>query len=134
MQVKTIDSEQVWQSPDGEKKIWSVKLETPEGKDYQLKTYSEAIAKPNFNGEVYSYLDKRGERFVRQATKAPAEAGAAIPNELIDLVTLCGPADVVRDRIDAFRDAGVDTLGITPMAFTVEDRIAQLRSVAELAA
>jgi hypothetical protein len=75
MQVKTIDSEQIWQSPDGEKKIWSVKLETPEGKDYQLKTYSPAVAQANFNGEVYSYLDKRGERFVRQATKTPAEAG-----------------------------------------------------------
>ena len=63
-----------------------------------------------------------------------AEAGAAIPNDLIDLVTLCGPADAVRDRIAAFRDAGVGTLGITPMAFTVEDRIAQLQAVAELAA
>lgn len=76
MQVKTIESDQVWQSPDGEKKIWSVKLETPEGKDYQLKTYSQAIAHPNFNGEVYSYLDKRGERFVRQVTKSPAETTA----------------------------------------------------------
>lgn len=76
MQVKTIDSEQIWQSPDGNKKIWSVKLSTPDGKDYQLKTYSQAIAGPNFTGEVYSYLDKRGERFVRQATKAPAEAGS----------------------------------------------------------
>lgn len=70
MQVTTIDSEQVWQSPDGVRKIWSVKLETPEGKDYQLKTYSQAVASPNFNGEVYSYVDKRGERFVRQVVKA----------------------------------------------------------------
>jgi F420-dependent oxidoreductase-like protein len=63
-----------------------------------------------------------------------AEAGEAIPDELIDLVSLCGPADVVRDRIAAFRDSGVGTLMITPMAFTTEDRIAQLRAVAELAA
>jgi F420-dependent oxidoreductase-like protein len=63
-----------------------------------------------------------------------AEAGAAIPDELIDLVSLCGPREVVRDRIAAFRDAGVGTLMITPMAFTVEDRIAQLQAVAELAA
>src|SRR5579884_165668 len=62
-----------------------------------------------------------------------AEAGEAIPDELIDLVSLCGPADVVRDRIAAFRDAGVGTLMVTPMAFTVEDRIEQLRAVAELA-
>jgi F420-dependent oxidoreductase-like protein len=63
-----------------------------------------------------------------------AEAGDAIPDELIDMVSLCGPRDFVRDRIAAFRDAGVGTLGITPMAFSVEDRISQLRAVAELAA
>jgi F420-dependent oxidoreductase-like protein len=62
------------------------------------------------------------------------EAGAAIPDELIDMVSLCGPRDGVRDRLAAFRDAGVGTLMVTPMAFAVEDRIAQLRSVAELAA
>jgi alkanesulfonate monooxygenase SsuD/methylene tetrahydromethanopterin reductase-like flavin-dependent oxidoreductase (luciferase family) len=62
-----------------------------------------------------------------------AEAGAAIPGELIDQVSLCGPRDVVRDRIAAFREAGVGTLMITPMAFTVEDRLTQLQAVAELA-
>jgi alkanesulfonate monooxygenase SsuD/methylene tetrahydromethanopterin reductase-like flavin-dependent oxidoreductase (luciferase family) len=63
-----------------------------------------------------------------------AEAGAAIPAELIDLVSLCGPRDAVRDRIAAFRDAGVGTLMTTPMAFTADERIEQLRAVAELAA
>ena len=62
------------------------------------------------------------------------EAGAAIPDELIDMVSLCGPRDVVRDRLAAFRDAGVGTLMVTPMAFTKDDRIEQLRAVAELAA
>jgi F420-dependent oxidoreductase-like protein len=62
------------------------------------------------------------------------EAGAAIPDELIDMLTLCGPPDVVRDRIAAFRDAGVDTLLVSPMAFTREDQIEQVRAVAELAA
>ena len=59
---------------------------------------------------------------------------AAIPDELIDTVSLCGPADVVRERIAVFRDAGVGSLLITPMAFTVEDRLAQVRAAAELAA
>ena len=61
------------------------------------------------------------------------EAGAALPDDLIDMVSLCGPRDVVRDRLAAFRDAGVGTLMITPMAFTRDDRIEQLRAVAELA-
>src|SRR5438477_10403602 len=38
------------------------------------------------------------------------EAGGAIPDELIDLVSLCGPRAVVRDRLRAFRAAGVGTL------------------------
>jgi F420-dependent oxidoreductase-like protein len=63
-----------------------------------------------------------------------AEAGDAIPDELIDMVCLCGPRDFVRERIAAFREAGVGTLAVTPMAFTLEDRLAQLRAVAELAA
>ncbi len=62
-----------------------------------------------------------------------AEAGEAIPDELIDMVSLCGPRDVVRDRLAAYTEAGVGTLMITPMAFTTQDRIAQLRAVAELA-
>ena len=60
-------------------------------------------------------------------------AAAAIPDELIDMVSLCGPSDAVRDRLAAFRDAGVGTLMVTPMAFTRDDRVAQLRAVAELA-
>jgi F420-dependent oxidoreductase-like protein len=63
-----------------------------------------------------------------------AEACAAIPDELIDTVSLCGPAEQVRERIAVFRDAGVGSLLITPMAFTVEDRLAQVRAAAELAA
>jgi F420-dependent oxidoreductase-like protein len=63
-----------------------------------------------------------------------AAAGAALPDELIDMVCLCGPRDVVRDRLAAYRDAGVGTLMVTPMAFDRQERIEQLRAVAELAA
>jgi F420-dependent oxidoreductase-like protein len=62
------------------------------------------------------------------------EAMAAIPEKLIDTVSLCGPKDVVRERLAVYRDAGVGTLGITPIAFTFEERLQQLRLVAELAA
>ena len=62
------------------------------------------------------------------------EAAAALPDELIDLVTLCGPKEHVRDRLAAFREAGVGTLMVNPMAFTAPERIEQLRAVAELAA
>jgi F420-dependent oxidoreductase-like protein len=61
------------------------------------------------------------------------EAAAALPAELIDAVSLVGPPDVVRDRLAVFRDAGVGTLMVSPMAWTYADRLAQLRAVAELA-
>jgi len=62
------------------------------------------------------------------------EAAAALPAELIDTVSLCGPPDVVRERLAVFRDAGVGTLMVAPMAWTREERLAQLRLLAELAA
>jgi F420-dependent oxidoreductase-like protein len=62
------------------------------------------------------------------------EAGAALPDELIDMVCLCGPRDVVRERLAAYRDAGVGTLMVAPMAFDRPGRVEQLRAVAELAA
>jgi F420-dependent oxidoreductase-like protein len=62
------------------------------------------------------------------------EAVAALPAELIDLVTLCGPAGRVRERLAAFREAGVGTLLAGPTAWTHQERLAQLRQLAELAA
>jgi alkanesulfonate monooxygenase SsuD/methylene tetrahydromethanopterin reductase-like flavin-dependent oxidoreductase (luciferase family) len=62
------------------------------------------------------------------------EAMAAIPEKLIDTVSLCGPKEMVRERLAVYRDAGVGTLGITPLAFNVTDRLEQLRLLAELAA
>jgi F420-dependent oxidoreductase-like protein len=61
------------------------------------------------------------------------EAAAALPAELIDRVALVGPKDVVRERIRVFREAGVGTLGVSPFAFTKDERLEQLRFVAELA-
>ncbi len=62
------------------------------------------------------------------------EAAAAIPGELIDLVALVGSRDHVRERLQVYREAGVGTLGISPFAWTREDRLTQLRALAELAA
>jgi F420-dependent oxidoreductase-like protein len=61
------------------------------------------------------------------------EAAEAVPIELIDMVSLCGSADLVRGRLDAFREAGVGTLIVAPMAFAPEEQMEQLRLIAELA-
>jgi len=60
-------------------------------------------------------------------------AAAAIPGELIDRVSMVGPRDAVRERLRVYREAGVGTLIVSPMAFTADERLAQLRLVAELA-
>jgi F420-dependent oxidoreductase-like protein len=61
------------------------------------------------------------------------EAAAALPDELIDAVSLCGPPDVVHDRLRLFEQAGVGTLLVSPIAASFEERRAQLRLVADLA-
>jgi F420-dependent oxidoreductase-like protein len=60
------------------------------------------------------------------------EAAASLPGELIDTVALVGPPEVVRERLAVYRDAGVGTLMVSPMAWTFEERVAQLRTIAGL--
>src|SRR5215467_6057090 len=63
-----------------------------------------------------------------------SEAMEALPDELIDMVSIVGPPARAKERIRAFRDAGVDTLIISGMAVDTEARVEQMRLVAELAA
>jgi hypothetical protein len=69
--VKTTAARQVWQSPDGQRKIHEVTLETDAGQ-LQAQTFSDAIASIGWNGDVEAY-DKAGNRgpqtFVKQAPK-----------------------------------------------------------------
>jgi F420-dependent oxidoreductase-like protein len=62
-----------------------------------------------------------------------AEAMAALPDALIDQVTLAGPADRIRDRLRAYRDAGVGTLCVAPVPGPPEQLVEQLRLVARIA-
>jgi len=60
------------------------------------------------------------------------EAAAALPAELIDQTSLCGPKELVAERLAVYREAGVGTLICTPMAFDPEERKRMVRDVAEL--
>ncbi len=60
------------------------------------------------------------------------EAAAALPADLIDMTSICGPRDRVKERIEVYRDAGVGTLMISPMAFDPEQRLKIVRELAEL--
>ena len=59
------------------------------------------------------------------------EAGAALPAELIDQLTLCGPRDRVAERLAVYREAGVGTLIASPIAPTAEGRGQIVRALAE---
>jgi alkanesulfonate monooxygenase SsuD/methylene tetrahydromethanopterin reductase-like flavin-dependent oxidoreductase (luciferase family) len=62
-----------------------------------------------------------------------SEAAMALPDDLIDAVSIAGPKQRAKERIRAFRDAGVETLIVSPMAMDADERKNQLRIVAELA-
>jgi F420-dependent oxidoreductase-like protein len=60
------------------------------------------------------------------------EAAAAVPAELIDTITLVGPREKVRDRLEVYRDSGVGTLVVSPIAFDTGARRRMVRELAEM--
>jgi F420-dependent oxidoreductase-like protein len=56
------------------------------------------------------------------------EAAAAVPAELVEKMNLIGPAGYVRERIEAFREAGVSVLNVTPVG---EDPVRLVEQVRE---
>jgi F420-dependent oxidoreductase-like protein len=60
------------------------------------------------------------------------EAAAAVPAELIDTVALVGPRDKVRDRLEVYREAGVGSLIVSPVAFGADERRRMVRELAEM--
>jgi F420-dependent oxidoreductase-like protein len=87
-----------------------------------------------YNKVVSSYGFEIAAREVQELYLDGKRAAAmeALPDELIDMTCIAGPKDRARERLRAYRDAGVETLIVSPMAFDVEERQRQLRLVAEL--
>ncbi len=89
--------------------------------------YNDLARRFGYEGEAKAiqdaYLDGRKD-----------EAEALVPEELVERTSLIGPESYVRDRIAAYREAGVTTLNVTPLAPTHESRvrlIEQARSLAD---
>ena len=59
-------------------------------------------------------------------------AAGAVPFEFIDRTSLIGPPARVRDRLSAFAEAGVTTLTIAAYAGDLDERLATLRTMADL--
>jgi F420-dependent oxidoreductase-like protein len=58
-------------------------------------------------------------------------AANAVPRAFVDATSLIGPPERVRDRMQAFAEAGVTTLTVAPYASTLEGRVQTLRRAAE---
>ena len=74
----------------------------------------------------------RNVQLIDPTTQDWQQQAARFLDAMIDTVTICGPKEHVRERLAAFREAGVDTLGVSPMAWTKDARLEQLRLVADL--
>ena len=82
--------------------------------------------------ERYGFEDAANEIQDLYLDGKKEEAAAAIPGELIDTVTLAGPPDHIRERLAVYRDAGVGTLIVSPMAMDAEERKRIVRDLAEM--
>jgi F420-dependent oxidoreductase-like protein len=60
------------------------------------------------------------------------DAAARVPDELVLTTNLLGTEAMVRDRIRAYRDAGVTTLRVEPDGATLDARLATLGRLVEL--
>ena len=61
------------------------------------------------------------------------EAAAAVPEELVDSITLIGDEDSIRAKLRALWDSGIRTLLLNPLASSPDDRVSQVRRLSELA-
>ena len=61
------------------------------------------------------------------------EAAALVPADLVEKTALIGPAGYVAERLEAFRETGVTTLNVTPLAATHAARLADIERVRALA-
>src|SRR5579863_8091262 len=61
-----------------------------------------------------------------------AEAEALVPAELAERTSLIGPAGYVAERLAAFRESGVTTLNVTPLAPTHEGRVRLIEQIRAL--
>jgi F420-dependent oxidoreductase-like protein len=57
-----------------------------------------------------------------------AEAEAAVPAELLELINLVGPESYLKERLAAFREAGVTVLNITPLGPNPTEIVEKLKT------
>ena len=91
----------------------------------QTNFYNDAYRRGGFEEAAIEvqklWLDRRRD-----------EAAAAVPDEMVIQTTLLGTEDSVRKRIRQYRDAGINTLRLSPMGDTLTERLDTLGRAVEL--
>ncbi|PSK90509.1 F420-dependent oxidoreductase-like protein [Murinocardiopsis flavida] len=80
----------------------------------------------NTLAQRYGYADAAAEIQDRYLAGDKEGAAAAVPEEMLELTNLVGPESYVRERVEAFREAGVTHLNVTPAA---DDPVALIEKV-----
>lgn len=87
--------------------------------------YNDLVSRYGYEAEAKEIQDLYLDGQVRAAM-------AAIPEELLRNISLIGDAGFVRERVAAYRSAGVTTLNITPIGRTTDERAAHIRALADI--
>lgn len=72
--VKTLNSETVWKTDDGSRKLHRIQLDIGEGKKVEAKTWSDAISKIGWSGDIETY-EKDGKMGIETFVKQPQKEG-----------------------------------------------------------
>ena len=59
------------------------------------------------------------------------EAAAALPGEWLELANLVGPKSYIKDRIGAYKEAGVTVLSVNPVGPDAVGQIETLREIVD---
>jgi hypothetical protein len=60
------------------------------------------------------------------------EAAKVVPDDLVRDISLIGSAGFVKERVAAFREAGVTVLNVVPLAATAPERVKLIEQLREL--
>jgi len=76
-----------------------------------------APGKNFYNDLAVAYGYEKEARLIQELylSGRKKEAEAAVPDEFCELISLCGPEGYVRERVEAFREAGVTMLNVIPV-------------------
>lgn len=77
----------------------------------------------------YGYEDEAAQIQDLYLSGKKDEAAAAVPAEMLEKTNLVGPASYVRERIAAYREAGVTHLSVTPVGAGATETIDALRGL-----